>query len=161
MRAFNANAALDMNKQVRYAAPKHAVAPPNTSKHAVKQPHLVPESRENIKANIAASKEATKRAAKIASVSVVLLMMFSALVFQRVQLLSLNSQVADLQQRIDDAESETVRLESEFNSLFSIDSIEKYAEEELGMVKRQKYQIRFFTNESKDEILLFDGKVQP
>lgn len=160
MRAFNANAALDMNTSARYAAPKHVVAPPNTSKHAVKPPHLVPEKRDAAKMNVAAQKEAAKRAVKIASVSVALLIMFSTLVFQRVQLLSLNSQATKIQQRIDDAESETVRLESEFNSLFSIDSIEKYAEEELGMVKRQKYQIRVFANESEDEIVLFDGKTQ-
>lgn len=159
MRAYNANAALDMNLPARrVGTPKHAVTPPSTTKHIVTTPHIVPDNPVKESVRIAEAKDSAKRVTKIVMLSVMLLAMFSALVFERVQLLNLNSEAARLEERISDAESETVRLESEFNSLFSIDSIEKYAEEELGMVKRQKYQVRFFTNDSEDEIVLFDGQ---
>lgn len=158
MRAFNANAALDMNLSARQGAPKHAITPPNTSKHIVKTPHLVPEKRVNENVRIEKARESTKSVARIAVLSVMVLAMFGTLVYERVELMKVNSEVAKLEERISDAESETVRLESEFNSLFSIDSIEKYAEEELGMVKRQKYQIRYFTNDGEDEIVIYDGQ---
>ena len=157
MRAFNANAALDMNIPARQAVPKHAVVSPSTEKHAVRAPYLLPDNKEKTKADLASVKQSVRHAAKIGVLSVIMFALFSTLGFERVQLLNLNLQETQLRERISDAESEMVRLESEFNSLFSIDSIEKYAEEKLGMVKRQKYQIRFFTNDSEDEIVLFDG----
>ncbi|MBQ3151123.1 MAG: septum formation initiator family protein [Clostridia bacterium] len=160
MRAYNANAALDINVQRRQtAAPKHAITPPSTTKHVVATPHLVPQKLVSENTSSAQVRESAKSATKIIVLSVLLLAMFSTLVFERVQLLKLNTEAAKIEQRISDAKSETVRLESEFNSLFSIDSIEKYAEEELGMVKRQKYQVRFFTNDSEDEVVIYDGHI--
>lgn len=66
--------------------------------------------------------------------------------------MALNNEQYRLTNELSEVKSDTVRLESEFNRLVSVDSVEEYARTQLGMIKRQKYQIHFFQNEGTDEI---------
>ena len=90
--------------------------------------------------------------AKIMAVCISLLLMMTVLIFQRAQLMALNNEQYRLTNELSEVKSDTVRLESEFNRLVSVDSVEEYARTQLGMIKRQKYQIHFFQNEGTDEI---------
>ncbi len=158
MRAFNANAALDMNAPARQGAPKHYGTPNESQKRAVKPPHLVPkkETEETIK--IGFLRLTPVQAARLAVLSIVFAFMLGTLTYQRAEIVEMNSTITEIETDIKERQSEKIRLENEFKSRFSIDSIEKYAEENLGMVKRQKHQVYYFVNENEDEVLIFNGK---
>ena len=59
------------------------------------------------------------------------------------------------------SKSETVRLESLFNSKVSVENVEEYAKNKLGMVKRSSYQVRFFLNDNSDQVVLVDKAGKP
>lgn len=92
--------------------------------------------------------------AKIVAVCVCLLTMLTILIFQRAKLTMLNNEQYRLNTQLSDLKSETVRMEAEFNSMASVDSIEEYARTKLGMVKRQNSLVRFFENDGTDEIII-------
>ena len=94
---------------------------------------------------------------RIVVVSAVAFVMLAMLIVQRAQLATLDVQIVRTQTQLDEAKSETVRLESLFNSIASVESVEEYATNKLGMVKRTRNQVSFFTNDNSDEILLLDG----
>ncbi len=158
MRAFNANAALDMNAPARQGAPKHYGIPNESQKRAVKPPHLVPDRQAEGTINIGPFKVTPVKAARLAVLTFAFSFMLGTLIYQRAEIVQMNTDIAKLETSISDSESEKIRLENEFKSRYSIDSIEKYAEEELGMVKRQKHQVYYFVNENEDEVLILGGK---
>ena len=92
-------------------------------------------------------------------VSVTAFVMLAMLIVQRAQIATLDVQIVETQIKLDEAKSETVRLESLFNSMASVESVEEYAKEKLGMVKRSRNQVSFFVNENSDEILLLDDVI--
>ena len=40
--------------------------------------------------------------------------------------------------------------------MVSVENVEEYAKNKLGMVKRQGRQVQFFSNQNEDEIVLFN-----
>ena len=130
--------------------------PVRPNKH-VPKPQLVPEKKKTRQQARRTAKSTAVRTVKIAAVTVSLLILFSMLIFERAQLIQLNTRKAAAEKNLETVQSETVRLEAAFNSKVSVDNVEEYAKNELGMIKRQKYQIRFFPNDGEDEILLADA----
>ena len=53
-------------------------------------------------------------------------------------------------QELELAQSENVRLQMHFNSMMSMDKIEEYAQSQLGMVKRENYQVSYFDISKED-----------
>lgn len=138
---------------VRIAAPQRVPARP--SKHAT-VPYLVPSPKPSRRERVQSAKEASLRTVKIVAVSVCMLIMLSLLIFERASLIKLNLQKAAAEEALHTAQSETVRLEAQFNGMVSVENVEQYAREKLGMVKRQGRQVQFFQNTNEDEILLFN-----
>ena len=68
----------------------------------------------------------------------------------------LKRQIAAAQSALQIAQSENVRLHSELNGITSIDKISRYATEELGMIKAEKYQIECIDLSEGDRVL-FSG----
>ncbi len=139
----------------RMAAPQREV-PYRPQQRPVK-PHLVPEKRRSRADRIAHAAATSRRILRIALVSTVAFVMLALLIVQRAQIATLDVQIIETQTMLEEAKSETVRLESLFNSMASVESVEEYAKDRLGMVKRTRNQVSFFVNENSDEILLLDG----
>lgn len=142
--ADNTSAALHLAAPVRIPVRPKAPVP--------QKPQVV---RKKKKSGAERAREAVQtilHSAKVFAVCASLLVMMTVLIFQRAQLTALNNKQYRLNNTLSEVKSDTVRLESEFNRLVSVDSVEEYARSELGMVKRQKYQIHFFRNEGTDEI---------
>jgi cell division protein FtsL len=71
---------------------------------------------------------------------------------------TLMSEIATVQNEIKIAESENVRLNAELNSLMASDKIENYAENVLGMVKAESYQISYIDLSEGDEVVVSGDK---
>ncbi len=99
-----------------------------------------------------------KRTLKIITVSVLLFTMFGALIYKRAQLVEMSRQETVLTEELKVAQSRKVSLEAQFNALISIDNVEEYAKNELGMVKRQRCQTKYFVNEGGDKVVLANGQ---
>ena len=145
--------ALKNSAAVQIAAPQRV--PVRPSKHT-SVPRLVPAPKARPVTRAQRARAARIRAAKIIAVSVCMLIMLSLLIFERAKLIELNLRKAAAEETLQAAQSETVRLEAQFNSMVSVENVEEYAREKLGMVKRQGRQVQFFSNQNEDEILLFN-----
>ena len=58
--------------------------------------------------------------------------------------MDLDSQKQEIQVQIKEAESENVRLRSTVDSMYSIVNISAYAQKNLGMIKKDGYQINYY-----------------
>lgn len=98
-------------------------------------------SFEQAQTEIKASRIAAIRAAIIALTT---LLVLGSLIYSRVMLTNYQSELANQKSALKTAQSENIKLQMQFNSLMSKDKIEEYAQTELGMVKRESYQVRYF-----------------
>ncbi len=71
---------------------------------------------------------------------------------------TLSNEIASVESEIDIVEGENVRLNAELSSLISSDKIENYAENVLGMVKAENYQISYIDLSEGDQIVLSGDK---
>ena len=138
---------------VQIAAPQRV--PVRPARH-ISAPHLVPAPPRSRAVRRQMARRSRRSVLKIAAASLCMLIMLSLLIFERAQLISLNIKKAEAEERLRIAQSETVRLESEFNSMVSVENVEEYAKNKLGMVKRQGQQMQFFRNQDEDEIVLIN-----
>ena len=144
--------AMKNSAAVQIAVPQRI--PVRPSKHS-SVPHLVPAPKVRHTARVQTMRATRLRVVKIIAVSVCMLIMLSLLIFERAKLIELNLRKAAAEETLRTAQSETVRLEAQFNGMVSVENVEEYARDKLGMVKRQGRQVQFFRNQNEDEILLF------
>lgn len=97
-------------------------------------------------------------AKKIMAYGLVCFCLVTCLLFVRSQSDKVASQIADVKNKIDIAEGETVRLNAELSSKISTEKIENYAENVLGMVKAESYQITYIDLSEGDEIVVSGDK---
>ena len=71
---------------------------------------------------------------------------------------TLMTEIAAVQNEIKIAEGENVRLNAELSTLMASDKIENYAENVLGMVKAESYQISYIDLSEGDEIVVSGDK---
>jgi hypothetical protein len=68
------------------------------------------------------------------------------------------NEITQVENDIEIAEGENVRLNAEINSKISTDKIDNYAVDVLGMVKAENYQIYYVDLSEEDEIVLSGDK---
>lgn len=111
--------------------------------------------------------EADRNAQSVAIPSVIKkIMCFSALCVSLMVVLlvmqtkndNLMSEINSVQKEIEIAEGENVRLNAELSSMIASDRIEDYAENVLGMVKAESYQINYIDLSEGDEIVVSGEK---
>lgn len=105
----------------------------------------------------AQSHAAGVKAVKIFAISVAILMFMAAVIFSRVQLDEINRDIKAMDTSITNAKSDTVRLNMELDSQISIDKVEDYAINNLGMVKVQDYQVVYVDLSSEDMVVKSDA----
>ena len=71
----------------------------------------------------------------------------------RVQINELNGAIVSLDKELNEKKSENTRLNMALNSKISLENVQDYAENVLGMVKRERYQIIYFDLETGNEII--------
>lgn len=89
---------------------------------------------------------------------VVCFAMMTVLLVMQTKCDMLMSDIADVQSEIEIAQGENVRLNAELNGMMSSDKVESYAENVLGMVKAESYQISYIDLSEGDEIVVSGDK---
>ncbi len=115
------------------------------------KPHLVPKKPRSKSAVIREEKAARVYTVKILVVSVVMLLLVGSLIFGRVKIMEINAETEALAAQYKEAQSENVRLESEVKAMYSINNISTYAEEKLGMIKKDCYQVNYFSVDDAEQ----------
>ena len=124
------------------AAPKKA-----PSKQKPAKPHIVkerPKTKEELKTSAKLSALSTL---KVFAGAAVILVLLGMIIFGRVMVVEYASKAEALSQRYEEALSENVRLTSEVAAMYSKGNISDYAENELGMIKKDDYQPIYFSVE--------------
>ena len=70
----------------------------------------------------------------------------------------LDSQIAAMENEVAIAEGETVRLNAELSSMVDTEKVIEYAENKLGMVKAESYQITYIDLSQGDEFVVSGDK---
>ena len=122
-------------------------------------PHLVEKPQKNKAEIIAEMNETRRQTLKVLSVLIVLLSFVGMLIYSRVRLDEVTIKTNDLRQELSMAESENVRMSMELNSKVTLDKVEKYATEQLGMVKLESYQIKYVDISEGNKTILSGNKV--
>ena len=86
---------------------------------------------------------AAKQAAILVVSVLVTLGMLGGVLFTFAQKNKLNHEVASINRQISEAQSESTRLNSQLDALVSVEMIDQYAVEKLGMSKMQSGQMRY------------------
>ena len=123
------------------SAPKKA---PVRKRPAVR-PHVVkakPKTKEELKKSAWLSAFSTF---KVLCGAAVVLVLLGMIIFGRVMVVEYASKAQELTARYEEALSENVRLTSEVASMYSQGNISDYAENELGMIKKDDYQPNYFS----------------
>lgn len=66
--------------------------------------------------------------------------------------------ITSTESKIEIAVSENIKLSSALDGMVSIDKIEDYAENTLGMVKLENYKITYFTSQEDNHVVVSGGK---
>jgi cell division protein FtsL len=100
----------------------------------------------------------TKRAIKIMFISIAILMFMAVAIYSRVQLDEINREIKSVEKKIELAESDSIKINNELNAIVSINNVEDYATNELGMVKVQDYQVVYVDLSAEDYVAKANGK---
>lgn len=93
-----------------------------------------------------------KVSAKVVAVAVILFAMLAAVLYGESTKNQITHEINSINKQLNVAKSESTRLNMELNALVSIDQIEQYATEKLGMVKMNKYQIEYVNTAKPDQV---------
>ena len=136
---------------------------PNTAPR--RAPRREPERRPKPKivkrpAPTAAQLRAQQRAAfrqtvKVLSLSALVLVLFAARLYGSARLDEVNHQVAD---QLSIVTSENTRLNMELKSKVSLERVDEYATNVLGMVKQGSYQIEYVDLSAADGVVVANGE---
>lgn len=99
-----------------------------------------------------------KKVMKIIAVASICLLFLGFVIYSTLQLDEINRDIAAIDKSMRIAKSETVRLNMELNSIISMDKIEDYAANTLGMSKVQDYQVVYVDLSTSDRVLMAGGR---
>lgn len=133
--------AFDMNK-VSYA-PKH------------KQPEKEKEFRilekgSRIKSVEHSEAQVRSAAILIVTVAVAVFILLGSVLFFKISVTDLSVKLHERQEVLSAAQSEYAGLQMKYNAMLTTEEIERIAEDELGMVKKDNCQVRYFDVSGKD-----------
>ncbi len=143
----NQSLALDLDL---FDVSKNGYAPALKPERKTQQPKLLKEKPISRKTASAQAKVSRAAAAKACAVAFMLLMVIGSLIYCRVILTDLQVDLNNAKSELSASESEYTSLKMKYNSILAPDKVEEYARNELGMVKRENYQIRYFDISGKD-----------
>ncbi len=100
----------------------------------------------------------TRKTIKVMSVAMAILMFMALAIYSRVKLDEINREISSVEKKIELAQSDAVKLNNELNAIVSINNVEEYATNELGMTKIQDYQVYYIDMSSQDYVAVANGE---
>lgn len=134
------------------AAPKIKQNNARPNLKVLEKPRLTPAQ---IKAQTAA---ANRKTLKIMAVAAICLLFLGIVIYSTLKLDEINRDIASIDKSMRIAKSESVRLNMELDSIISMDKVEDYAANTLGMSKVQDYQVVYVDLSSSDRVIMAGGK---
>lgn len=128
---------------------------PNPAPQRAHRPRVIQKTKKQLKAETRRSRAAALRITVIAAV------VFFALglhIYCQVQVNELDQQLTDINQQIAVLESDNTRRNMELNANVSLDKVDEYARNELGMVKISDYQVNYVKLSDQDAVEVSGGK---
>ena len=92
------------------------------------------------------------------SVAMAILMFMALAIYSRVKLDEINREISSVEKKNELAQSYAVKLNNELNAIVSINNVEEYATNELGMTKIQDYQVYYIDMSSQDYVAVANGE---
>ncbi len=100
----------------------------------------------------------TRKTIKVMCVAMAVVMFMALAIYSRVRLDEINRDISAVEKQIELAKSDTVKLQNELNAIVSINNVEEYAANELGMTKVQDYQVYYIDMSSEDRVAVVNGE---
>lgn len=100
----------------------------------------------------------TRKAIKVMCVAMAVLMFMALAIYSRVKLDEINREISSVEKKIELAQSDAIKLNNELNAIVSINNVEEYATNELGMSKIQDYQVYYIDMSSQDYVAVANGE---
>ena len=139
--ANNEMLALDLDL---FDVQKNAYIPQETPKKRIQKPKLLETKPVSRMQTAQEARESTKMAIRAGAFALTMFLTIGAIIVCHVQLTNLQIDLTKKQNELSVVESENISLKMKYNSMMSMDKIEEYAQSELGMVKRESYQVEYF-----------------
>ena len=92
------------------------------------------------------------------AIATVLFLVLGFQIYSHVRVEELNRQIETTNSSISVMQSENTRLKMDLNASASLDKVEDYAVNELGMVKVENYQVNYLNLSSGDSVEVSGGK---
>lgn len=102
--------------------------------------------------------EDTKRVFKAMCVATAIFMFMALAIFSRVQLDEINREISAVENKMELAKSDAIKINNELNAIVSINNVENYAANQLGMVKVQDYQVVYVDLSAEDFVAKANGR---
>lgn len=99
-----------------------------------------------------------QQTAKILVIAFCLLSMFAALLYSRLRVDELTREIDSANAQLSVAQGENVRLNMKLDSMISLERVEEYAKNELGMTKVEGYQIEYIDLSGADTVTVSGDK---
>ena len=144
----NSNYALDLDL---FDTAKNGYIPAEQpQRRRIQRPELLKETPISRKTEKLDEKHARIYAIKVCAFVLFTLLIIGSLIYSRVILTNLQVELNAAQKELSATQSEYTSLQMKYNSLLALDKVEEYARNELGMVKLENNQIRYFDMSGSD-----------
>lgn len=110
------------------------------------------------KSAVVSTRVSAVKALKTIALALVLFSMISSLIYCRVTIDNIGREITTVDSKISEAKSEQVRLQTQLDSMISLDKVEDYAVNVLGMVKLENYKITYFNVCDGDQVVFSGNK---
>lgn len=137
------------------AAPRRV---PRRSPQTPARPRLVRRPAPSIAQLRVQQKAAFRQTLKVLSLSALVMVLFAARIYGNVRLDEVNHDYAQLQDEWNIVSSENTRLQMELQSKVSLERVDEYATNVLGMVKQGSYQIEYVDLSGANGVVVADGE---
>ena len=115
----------------------------------IPKPKLLKRPRSSAR-NAADARTSRRFAVKACAFALAAFLVIGSMLYLRVVLSEARIEYNKQKTELEAAQSERITLQMAYDEQMSIDKIEEYAREKLGMVKRENYQVRYFDLSGKD-----------
>lgn len=138
-------------------------APKLDPQYEPQEPVRTPKKKKKSSQSVSKSERKATQASFVRSIKVFacVFCIFSVICFAMYLNVTLDetaSQINSVESDIEIAKSENIRLNSALEGMVSIDKVEDYAENNLGMVKLENYKITYFESDEGNHVVLSGGR---
>ncbi len=132
-----------------------AADPRRTPAREVPQPRLVKKTKAQLRAE---QRRSTVKTMKVLAICAMFLSVIAFQIYSQVQVDELDRELNKINSEISVLESENTRLNMELDSRISLDKVDDYAQNVLGMVKVENYQVSYVDLSSADTVEVSGGR---